>query len=299
MSTNTWHKDYPLLTDITMNLVENNSMSKMLNLVTDNTKVLEFGCATGYFSKLLVQKGCQVTGVEINEKAAKIAEQYCEKVIVADLDVVKLNEILPEQAFDVVIFGDVLEHLREPWQVLGNVINLLKSGGFVVASVPNIAHGAVRLALLEGEFNYQKLGILDDSHLRFFTRKTLEELFDRSGYFLDVIDRTRVPVFSGSELLPKIDRNNIAADVIKKIEADEESETLQFIVRAYPLSPENKYAAAITKNAELTQKNIEVSKALDAALLELDLANKKNADRSILEKIQSKLISIKRLLCSP
>jgi len=73
-----------------------------------------------------------------------------------------------------------LEHLRNPWRVLEETQQLLKSEGYIVVSIPNIAHGAIRLALLQGRFEYTELGILDNTHLRFFTRKTVEQLFERS-----------------------------------------------------------------------------------------------------------------------
>ncbi|MDF5728298.1 MAG: class I SAM-dependent methyltransferase, partial [Rhizonema sp. PD38] len=186
---NNWEKDYPLVSDLSeADLDENSSLKKMSRLVGDNKQVLDFGCATGYFAQLLQSKGCQVTGVEVNPSAAKVAEQYCQKVIVTDLDFVSLGEILPKQTFDVAVFGDVLEHLRDPWKVLQETKQLLKPEGYVVASIPNIAHGAIRLALLQGRFEYMELGILDNTHLRFFTRKSVEKLFEDSGYIVNGIE---------------------------------------------------------------------------------------------------------------
>ena len=90
-------KDYPsILNPSEVNLDDNSSLKKMLRLVGENTRVIDFGCATGYFAQLLTSKGCQVTGVEVNSKAASVAEQYCQQVIVADLDFVSISDILPE-----------------------------------------------------------------------------------------------------------------------------------------------------------------------------------------------------------
>ena len=239
-----WKKDYPSAQNITEeSLDENHSLKKMLRLVGENKRVIDFGCATGYFSQLLTRKGCRVTGIEINPEAAKVAEIYCEKVIVADLDFVSLAEILPIHEFDVAVFGDVLEHLRNPWKVLEETQQLLKSEGYIVASIPNIAHGAIRLALLQGRFEYTELGILDNTHLRFFTRKTVEELFERSGYFIDVIDCTKLPVLSDSPLVPNIDKNNFDVEIWRQLEKQEGVDDLQFVVRAFPLSEEGKKAA--------------------------------------------------------
>ncbi|HEY9845158.1 MAG TPA: methyltransferase domain-containing protein [Candidatus Caenarcaniphilales bacterium] len=253
MSSN-WKKDYPSIQNLTEGgLDENNSLKKMLHLVGDDKQVVDFGCATGYLSQLLVQKGCKVTGVEINPDAARIAEQYCNQVIVADLDLVSLSELLPGQSFDVAVFGDVLEHLRDPWRVLAETRQLLKPEGYVVASIPNIAHGAICLALVQGRFEYTELGILDNTHLRFFTRKTVEELFNDSGYFLDCIDRTKLPIFSDSPLIPQVNKHDFNSQTVQQIEQETESETLQFILRAYPLTLEAKFTALDQRYTKLAE----------------------------------------------
>ena len=254
MNTND-QKSYHLISNISENdLDDNNSLKKMLRLVGNNKRVIDFGCAVGDFAQMLTAKGCQVTGVEVNAKAAKVAEQYCEQVIVVDLDFVSLAEILPQQAFDVVVFGDVLEHLRDPWKVLEETRQLLKPEGYVVASIPNIAHGAIRLALLQGRFEYMTQGILDNTHLRFFTRKTVEELFARSGYFVNQIERTKIPVLSMSNLIPNIRKESFDIRILQEIEQDEDADTLQFIVKAFPLSLEGKYIALDGKYSALEGK---------------------------------------------
>ena len=236
-------KDYPSLVSLSeTDLDDNSSLKKMLCLIGENKRVIDFGCATGYFARLLSNRGCEVVGVEVNPKAAKVASKYCDKVIVADLDFVSLNDILVKK-FDVAVFGDILEHLRNPWKILEETLNILEPQGYVVASIPNIAHGAIRLALLQGNFEYKQLGILDNTHLRFFTRKTVEELFEDSGYLIDAIARTKLPIYSNSELIPAIEKNNFDKNITYEIEQDEDADTLQFVIRAYPITLENKYTA--------------------------------------------------------
>jgi O-antigen biosynthesis protein len=254
-------KDYP--TEIQLDLDNNNSPAKQLNLIGENKCVIEFGCATGYFSRMLSEKGCIVTGVEINVNAAQKAQKYCSQVIVADLDFTPLSEILSDQTFDVAVFGDVLEHLRDPWRILESVRNYLNPRGFVVASIPNVAHGAVRLSLLQGKFNYQQYGILDDTHIRFFTKSSIIEMFEKSGYFLDVLDRTKVQIFDDDCVLPPFDRESVSPEILQQIEGDEDADTLQFIVRAYPESDRDRYDALLLRFAELTAKNKELSTLLD------------------------------------
>lgn len=276
-----WKKDYPNQEISAESLDENHSLKKMLRLVGENKRVVDFGCATGYFSQLLTKKGCSVVGVDINSEAAKIAEQYCEDVIVADLDFVSVTEILPQSEFDVAVFGDVLEHLRNPWLLLKETQQILKPDGYIVASIPNVAHGAIRFALLQGKFEYTELGILDSTHLRFFTRKTVEHLFESSGYFIEYIDRTKVPVFSESPLLPQIDKIYLESGIIREVEKDEEASTLQFIIRAFPATERGKDAASTEQfklihqveqaqfrvqqtQQELAQKEIELQQAQSA-----------------------------------
>lgn len=246
------HKNYPAAENITIeSLDDNHSLKKIYYLVGENKRVIDFGCATGYLAQLLQQQGCEVTGVEINPEAAKIAEHYCKRVVVADLDIVHLAEILPPQSFDVAIFGDVLEHLRDPWRVLKETQHLLSPDGFVVASIPNIAHGSIRLALLQGKFEYTELGILDNTHLRFFTKKTVEDLFEKTGYVIDVLERTKLPIFADAPLIPQLNKADFSSELIQKLEQEAETETLQFILRAYPGDHKSKYTELSEQYSQL------------------------------------------------
>ncbi|WP_346290830.1 class I SAM-dependent methyltransferase [Sphaerothrix gracilis] len=237
------YKKYPDNADISKEILgENNSLFKMLTFVGKNKQVVDFGCASGYFANLLQKEDCEVVGVEINPEAAEIAKQYCKRVIVADLDYENIENILGNERFDVATFGDVLEHLKDPWSLLSTVRNILKPDGFVVASIPNVAHGAVRLALLEGKFDYEKFGLLDNTHLRFFTRKSIHHLFEATGYCIDSEDFTHLSVFNSSSLTPILDPRKFSAELLEYVTNDKNSEVLQFIIRAYPSSMASKYA---------------------------------------------------------
>jgi O-antigen biosynthesis protein len=250
-------KDYPESRNINIeSLGDNHSLVKMLNFIGEATTgkgetVADFGCATGYFSALLKQYGYSVVGVEINPDAAKVAEEFCEKVIVADLDIVSVKEIFPTETFDVVTFGDVLEHLRDPWRVLKEVKDILKPNGFVVASIPNIAHGDIRLALLQGDFDYTPLGVLDNTHLRFFTKKTVESLFEETGYLIHAEETTRLPLLSGSNLVPKLDPALAASPLVETLRQDANAEILQFIIKAVPATLDARHRALIDKYSRL------------------------------------------------
>ncbi|HEY4900969.1 MAG TPA: class I SAM-dependent methyltransferase [Terriglobales bacterium] len=154
-----------------------------------NRRVLDVGAAHGYLAAALRDRRFHVTGIEANPDLAREAAQHCDELLVADLD-----EPLPDfnERFDVVLFGDVLEHLKNPMDVLVSLNRNLKPDGIVIVSLPNIANLYVRLHLLMGRFDYQERGILDRSHLRFFTRKTFRELLDDAG--LEVMQLTATPI---------------------------------------------------------------------------------------------------------
>jgi len=160
-----------------------------VKLVGKNKKVLEIGCATGYISKKLKENGCYVFGVEIDKTAAEIAKEICDKIIVGNIEIIEP----PLDKFDVITFIDVLEHLKNPKNALEKVMNNLEKDGKIIISVPNIANWKIRLNLLFGRFNYTKIGILDETHLRFFTYKTIKNLL--SSLNLKIIKEDITPSF--------------------------------------------------------------------------------------------------------
>lgn len=152
-------------------------------------RVLDVGSADGFLAMRLAQQGWRVTGIERDPDLAACARRHCEDVIVWDL-----NQGSPPVTgpFDAIIYGDVLEHLIAPEAVFQQLNRLLADDGAVIVSVPNVAHLAVRLMLLTGRFDYMDRGILDRTHLRFFTLKTFRQFLDRCG--VELTGLTSVPV---------------------------------------------------------------------------------------------------------
>lgn len=218
---NEFEMPHPLRDDLSEDSVDpNSSLAKMLDFVGREKRVLDVSRATGHLGRLMAARGCNVVGIDVS---------------VSDLDVESLQTLLPNEEFDVAVFGDVLEHLREPWKVLGDARKLLGFSGYAVVSVTNIAHGAMRLGLLNGQFDYSEFGILDDTHLRFFTRRTLDQLFIRAGYRIERIERTLLPLFEPSDLVPAVAEHQFDAVTIARVRADPECDTLQFVVLAKAL----------------------------------------------------------------
>ncbi len=226
----------------------------MVRMVGNGKRVLEVGCATGYMSSHLARLGNRVTGIDVDADAAQEARTHCEEVIVADLDVRPLAELLEGEQYDVATFGDVLEHLRDPWSVLRDTKPFLASDGFVVLSIPNIAHGNVRLALLHGSFEYAPLGLLDDTHLRFFTLHSVRDLCRRAGYRIETIERTRIPLFAETDVVPQVDEREFSRDVIDEIRRDPEHDTLQFVIQALPVRESDRTDSTLGALAESQRK---------------------------------------------
>ena len=200
-------------------------------LVGSGRRVLDVGCSTGYLAQVLVQAGNRVSGVELDPEAAEKARPLLDQLVVGDLDEMDLSESFPPKSFDVVVFADVLEHLKDPVRTLSQAAPLLDEEGFAVLSIPNVAHAAVRLSLLQGRFDYSPVGLLDDTHLRFFTRSALHDLLDQAGFVATDVRRTTAPPF-GTEI--PLDPRDFPEEVVGLVSEDPDSTTYQFVLAARP-----------------------------------------------------------------
>lgn len=167
---------------------------KCIQLVGNNKKVLDVGCATGLVAQRLKENHCEVTGIEIDPEQADVARDACQEILVGDIEAMDLA--LAPSSFDVLLMADVLEHLKDPLGTLRRLSRFLSEDGFLLVVLPNIAHLYFRLKLLIGQFDYQERGTLDKSHLRFFTLKTAKKLVVDAGFEIESIDVTmpNVPV---------------------------------------------------------------------------------------------------------
>jgi 2-polyprenyl-3-methyl-5-hydroxy-6-metoxy-1,4-benzoquinol methylase len=157
----------------------------LLNRIPEQaTSVLEIGCGSGWLGAAFKAKNpsCQYFGIEILEECASEAAMLLDKVICANIedDLTIPLEFAP--SFDVLVFGDVLEHLLDPWLVLSQLRQYIKPGGSCVVCIPNVGHWSVITSLLSGKWDYQDSGLLDRTHLRFFTISTIIDMFQRSGW---------------------------------------------------------------------------------------------------------------------
>ena len=146
-------------------------------------------CAGGYLAAPLTEAGC-IVSASSRTRPRRSRSRPLRQVTVGDFE--HPERVRSSQGpFDAVIFGDVLEHMRDPWTALAAASELLAPGGRIVASIPNIAHWSARLALLRGRFTYAESGLFDATHLRFFTRRSARELAERAGYRVEREQFTR------------------------------------------------------------------------------------------------------------
>jgi methionine biosynthesis protein MetW len=169
----------------------NAATTKIVGLVPVGARVLDVGCSAGYLGEALIQRcEARVWGIELDERDAAMArERGFEQVLTADLDRFDWED-LGQLEFDVIVFADVLEHLKRPGEALRNASRRLAPGGVIITSIPNIAHLSIRVELMEGGFAYEKLGLLDDTHLKYFTKKTIEDMIRAAGLSIQRLDAT-------------------------------------------------------------------------------------------------------------
>lgn len=154
-------------------------------------RVLDFGCGAGMTSGTLKRLGRfgWACGVEGNPAAALEAEKVLDRVLVGDIE--RMEFPFPDNSFDTVLTLDILEHLVDPWKTLAQIHRLLKPGGRLIVSIPNLRHYSVTVPLIFfGDFRYQQEFILDSTHIRFFTKKTIIRTLESAGFEIEMTDYT-------------------------------------------------------------------------------------------------------------
>lgn len=165
------------------------SVSHILKNIQPYSIVLEFGSSSGYMTKYMKEVlSCQVDIIEISQEDGLEASQYANQALIGLIegDIEKYMWVdWVDYKFDYIVFSDVLEHLNNPWQVLKIASSLLKETGSVIISVPNISHNSVIVDLINNKFDYRDLGLLDNTHLRFFTRSSLLKMVEGTGLYVE------------------------------------------------------------------------------------------------------------------
>jgi hypothetical protein len=174
--------------------------------------VLDVGCGRGLNGEIAHDKGAHVVGIEQWKPSVDAARARMDEVIEGDIEHDDSAKALGNRRFDLIIFGDVLEHTRDPLAVMERFLPFLEDGGHVIVSLPNVAAWTVRLGLLAGNFEYAQSGILDETHLRFFTRQTTLRLVERTGLELMWVGLNPLIVRSALGVVRKVLLKNHGSD---------------------------------------------------------------------------------------
>lgn len=166
----------------------------ILNLIPDNVnKVLDIGCSTGTLGEEIKHRNsnAEIMGIELNEKMAAIAKGKLDRVILGDIEKIDFTEHFIPNYFDCIILADILEHLKNPWDVLKRAKNYLNNEGIIITSIPNVRHYTTIINLVfSGYWPYRERGIHDKTHLRFFTLKNIKTMFNNADMNIISIKRT-------------------------------------------------------------------------------------------------------------
>ncbi len=211
---------------------ERTSLSVLAGLVEDGATVLDLGTGSGALGRYLRDhRGAQVDGVTYNAEEAAVARPYYQRIEVADLDTDDWPMLFQGRHYDAIVCADVLEHLKRPERMLAACTRLLSPQGRLLISVPNVGYSGLVAELLEGEFAYREEGLLDRTHLRFFTHRSLLRFLHDEGWSVDAIERIE-RALPESEF--KVAFDSLPPAVARHLLARPDAQTYQFIAVARP-----------------------------------------------------------------
>lgn len=206
----------------------------LLKLIpTASRKLIEIGCSSGSLAREFKKTApdADYLGVEIDANYANLAKRFCNDVLVLNIENADERFWSKVGDRDCWIFGDTLEHLQNPWLVLKRIYEVIPVGGSVIACIPNAQHWSLQVKLSIGDFRYEDAGLLDKTHLRWFTRQTIVEMFTQTGFVIEegfprIFDEPR-----REEFLPLIGQMARLAGVDPEL-AISDSLPMQYVIRA-------------------------------------------------------------------
>ncbi|MBI3343679.1 MAG: methyltransferase domain-containing protein [Gammaproteobacteria bacterium] len=209
------------------------SLAKIARLIAPHAVVLDLGAGPGALGQYLsTAKQCTMDGVEYDPAQAQTAAPFYRNLQVADLEQADLTKIFAGQQYDYIVCADVLEHLRNPGHVVDQLPDLLKPDGRILLSIPNVAHAGLIADLLAGEFRYGPEGLLDETHVRFFTRKSLLEFLRQHRLRALSLDTVNIDIRASEFRARHIDA--LPPKLYRYLRAQPDALTYQFIVEAAP-----------------------------------------------------------------
>ena len=240
--------------DFVIDYNDDNVWSKTAKQIKPGSTVLEFGSATGYFTRhLKEQLNCKVYIVELDKESFDHAILYAQDGICEDIEEYRWAELFKNMKFDYIIFLDVLEHLLHPENVLKKCDNFLTDDGSIIFSIPNIAHNSVLIDLFNNKFKYTEMGLLDNSHIRFFTYYQIIQTIERAGLYACNMQAIYKHV---GETEIKNSFDELPADCIRQFKQRDFGDIYQFVFTCKKNNQLNK-AHEIENNLMIQGKNYE------------------------------------------
>lgn len=208
-------------------LNRNGSHGIILEQIKPGSTVLELGCATGYMTKYMSEElGCVTDIVEIDADACKTASQYARNAFCGNLDDNGWWAYYRREKYDYILFADVLEHLKDPYTVLDLAVTLLKDDGRVIISIPNVCHNDIIIQMYYNHWKYSGLGLLDNTHIRFWGKDELEGMVYGRGLMVENWKSVTVQTQCTEQRFPmKVDD-----DLINMLRKREYGDVYQWIV---------------------------------------------------------------------
>lgn len=198
-------------------------------------RIIEVGCSSGALAREFKKAAptCDYLGIEIDEAFAALARRHCDRVLTLDIETADDAFWVSMADRDCWVLGDVLEHLKDPWGVLKKIRVIIPANGTLAVCLPNAQHWSVQARLAAGAFEYEEQGLLDKTHLRWFTRQTIETMFADTGFTIaEVIPRVFDEPQRGA-FIPAIALMAKAAGVDPQ-QAVNDALPTQYVIRAVP-----------------------------------------------------------------
>ncbi|SFU30401.1 Methyltransferase domain-containing protein [Polaromonas sp. YR568] len=199
------------------------------------SKVIEVGCSSGALAREFkkISPNCHYLGIEIDPDYAKLAQRHCDESRVLDIEAADDAFWKENSDRDCWIFGDTLEHLRDPWRVLRQVRSVIPPGACIAACIPNLQHWSLQAKLSIGDFRYEDTGILDRTHLRFFSRQTILEMFNDAGFTVTACIPRLFPDPRSEPFLPLIEQFARLTGANPQVAVDD-AMPVQYVISATP-----------------------------------------------------------------
>lgn len=220
-------RKYKNFVDIT---IENNPYTKALRQIKEKSYVLDVGCASGYIGEYLFnEKDCEIVGFDIGQEYI----DYCNSLgCYKNLHLLNLDKLSDETdvyngKFDYILMLDVIEHTRNPVEVVFKLKKLLKPSGKIIFSIPNISHGSIVISLLQNQFKYQDQGLLDYTHISFFTLENIINLFNETHMQITNLEYVYQPFHCG--ICPQTYKK-AGRKLLKKLLKDPQHQAYQYVV---------------------------------------------------------------------